>query len=182
MERLRPVLDADWLRQDLEATVRAFAVETLVPRHVEEVRTRREQLMHTTMAAVKDRLTKEIAYWDHRAEDLKAQEQAGRQPRMNWLMARERADALQARLAHRLTELEQERQLSALPPVVVGGALVVPERLLAHLAGERQTEPEVFARETRRVAALAMEALMHTERRRGSARREGSRGGYGGEG
>ena len=49
-------------------------------------------LIHTTMAAVKDRLTKEIAYWDHRAEDLKAQEQAGRQPRMNWLMARQRAD------------------------------------------------------------------------------------------
>jgi hypothetical protein len=104
-ERLRPVLEADWLRQDLEATVRAFAVETLVPRHVNEVRTRREQLIHTTMAAVKDRLTKEIAYWDHRAEDLKAQEQAGRQPRMNWLRARERADTLQARLAQRLAEL-----------------------------------------------------------------------------
>ncbi len=179
MERLRPVLDADWLRQDLEATVRAFAVETLVPRHVEEVRTRREQLIQTTMAAVKDRLTKEIAYWDHRAEDLKAQEQAGRQPRMNWLMARERADALQARLAHRLAELEQERQLSALPPVVVGGALVVPEGLVAHLAGESQTEPEVFARETRRVEALAMQAVLDIERRRGCEPRDVSRENYG---
>ena len=83
-----PRPDVDWLRQDFEATVRAFAVETLVPRHVEEVRTRRDQLIRTTMAAVKDRLTKEITYWDHRAEDLKAQEQAGRQPRMNWLQAR----------------------------------------------------------------------------------------------
>ena len=146
---------------------------------VEEVRTRREQLIHTTMAAVKDRLTKEIAYWDHRAEDLKAQKQAGRQPRMNWLMARERADALQTRLAHRLAELEQERQLSALPPVVVGGALVVPEGLLAHLAGERQAAPEVFARETQRVEALAMQAVMHTERRLGGEPRDVSRENYG---
>lgn len=41
-------------------------------------------------------------------------------------------------------------------PVVVGGALVVPEGLVAHLAGECQKEPEVFARETRRVEALAI--------------------------
>lgn len=31
-----------------------------------------------TEAAVKDRLTKEIMYWDHRAEQLKLQEQAGK--------------------------------------------------------------------------------------------------------
>ena len=80
-------------------------------------------------------------------------------------MARERADALQARLAHRLAELEQERQLSALPPVVVGGALVVPEGLLAHLAGESQTEPDVFARETQRVEALAMQAVLDRGRK-----------------
>ena len=33
------------------------------------------------MAAVKDRLTKEITYWDHRAEQLKIQEQTGRPAR-----------------------------------------------------------------------------------------------------
>ncbi|MCU0836610.1 MAG: hypothetical protein MUC77_19585 [Chromatiaceae bacterium] len=31
-----------------------------------------------TEAAVKVRLTQEITYWDHRAEELKLQEQAGR--------------------------------------------------------------------------------------------------------
>jgi superfamily II DNA or RNA helicase len=173
--RLRPLLEADWLRQDLDATVRAFAVETLVPRHVEEVRTRRDQLIRTTMAAVKDRLTKEITYWDHRAEDLKAQEQAGRQPRMNWLQARARADELQARLARRLAELEQERQLAALPPVVVGGALVVPEGLLASLAGEAPAEPAALARETQRVEALAMQAVLRTEHQLGYVPRDVSR-------
>ena len=104
------------------------------------------QLGDKTHAAVKERLTKEINYWDHRAEDLKAQEAAGKQPRMNWQMARQRADDLQARLQKRMEELEQERRLSPLPPVAIGGALVVPAGLLARLMGERDTEPEEFAR------------------------------------
>ena len=34
--------------------------------------------INKTEAAVKDRLTKEISYWDHRAETLKLEEKAGR--------------------------------------------------------------------------------------------------------
>ncbi|MEZ5434060.1 MAG: hypothetical protein R3F31_23410 [Verrucomicrobiales bacterium] len=42
---------------------------------------------------VKDRLTKEINYWDHRAEELKLQEQAGKaNARLNSNEARKRAD------------------------------------------------------------------------------------------
>jgi hypothetical protein len=42
------------------------------------VRGRKLELIAKTEAAVKDRLTKEITYWDHRAEELKLQEQAGK--------------------------------------------------------------------------------------------------------
>jgi hypothetical protein len=38
---------------------------------------RRLAWIDKTRAALKDRLTKEITYWDHRAEQLKLQEQAG---------------------------------------------------------------------------------------------------------
>ncbi len=52
-----------------------------------------------TEAAVKERLTKEITCWDHLAEQLKLQEQAGkRNARLNSGEARKRADGLQARL------------------------------------------------------------------------------------
>ncbi len=60
-------------------------------------------------------------------------------------------------------ELEQERRLSPLPPVVIGGALVVPAGLLARLRGERTGDPATFARETARVEALAMQAIMKAE-------------------
>ena len=65
------------------------------------------------MAAVKDRLTKEITYWDHRANQLKDQELAGKtNAKINSGKARQRADELQARLQKRMADLELERQLS----------------------------------------------------------------------
>ena len=97
-----------------------------------EVRLRKEALIDKTRAAVHERLTKEINYWDHRAVQLKEQELAGRtNARLNSGLARQRADELTARLQKRMAELEQERKVSPLPPVVLGAALVVPLGLLA---------------------------------------------------
>ena len=52
-------------------------------------------LIAKTEAAVKDRLTKEITYWDFRAEQLKLQEQAGTpNARLNSGEARKRAEQI----------------------------------------------------------------------------------------
>jgi hypothetical protein len=158
------VLEESWLRQDLEAQATSYAISQLVGQHLQEVKQRKEELIAKTMAAVKDRLTKEINYWDHRAEDLKMQESAGKaNAKINSTKARQRADELQARLLHRLEELEQERRLSPLPPVVVGGALVVSLGLLQRLQGKRQSDAAMFARETQRVEKTAMAAVMAAE-------------------
>ena len=45
-----------------------------MPEQMEEDRSRKLELIVKIEAAVKERLTKEIAYWDHRAAELKAQE------------------------------------------------------------------------------------------------------------
>jgi len=74
------------------------------------------------------------------------------------------ADELQARLQKRLDELEKERQISPLPPVVMGGALVIPMGLLARLKGKREHVPGLFARETKRVEQMAMQAVTETEK------------------
>jgi hypothetical protein len=154
-----------WLQRDLEAEAASYAIERLVPEHFAEVSGRKEELVAKTLAAVQERLTKEILYWDRRAEELRAQELAGKTPRLNSARARARADELQGRLTKRTEELEQERRLAPLPPVVIGGALIVPGGLLARLLGSRAAEPAAFARETKRVEALAMAAVMAAERR-----------------
>jgi SNF2 family DNA or RNA helicase len=156
--------ECDWITRDLEQKAQAHAVAHVVPEHLEEVRSRKLNLIAKTEAAVKDRLTKEINYWDHRAEDLKLQEQAGRpNARLNSDEARKRADALQARLQKRMDELKLERQISPLPPVVLGGLLVVPLGLIAALAGRPLTEIAA-AVDNQAVAARARAIVMEIER------------------
>jgi hypothetical protein len=67
-----------WISRDFEKQALGYAIATVVPAHLAEVRTRRVELLNRTEVAMKDRLTKEISYWDHRAEELKHQEHAGK--------------------------------------------------------------------------------------------------------
>jgi SNF2 family DNA or RNA helicase len=153
-----------WITRDLERTALGHAIQTVVPEHVAEVRGRRLEWIGKTRAAVKDRLTKEIAYWDHRAEELKLQEQAGRAgARLNSQEARRRADDLQTRLQRRLAELDREAQISALPPVVLGGLVVVPMGLAAAMTG-RSPATATTPADTQTSAARARDAVMEVER------------------
>jgi SNF2 family DNA or RNA helicase len=156
-----------WITHELEHAAQGHAVAHVVPEHLAEVRSRRLELAAKTEAAVKDRLTKEISYWDHRAEELKVQEQAGRpNARLNSGEARKRADALQARLEKRMEELKLERQIAPLPPVVLGGLLVVPAGLIATMKG-RQMATVAAVPDTQAAAARARAIVMEIERRLG---------------
>jgi len=152
-----------WIDRGLEQTAQAHAIAHVVPEHLKDVRDGKLELLAKTEAAVKERLTKEITYWDHRAEVLKLQEQAGKpNARLNSDEARKRADTLQSRLQKRLEELKLEAQISPLPPVVMGGLLVVPLGLLAALAG-RVLGP-TLPTDIQASAARARAVVMNIER------------------
>jgi hypothetical protein len=156
-----------WITRDLEQQAVAHTIAQAVPTHLQEVRGRRLGWIDKTRAAVKDRLTKEIGYWDHRAEELKLQEQAGRaNARLNSQEARRRADELHARLQKRMEQLDLEAQVSALPPVALGGLVVVPAGLLAQLTGRPLSEPSHLV-DTQAVAARARAIIMAVERQLG---------------
>lgn len=155
------------INRELEQKAQGYAVAHVVPEHLAEIRDGKLALIAKTEAAVKDRLTKEITYWDHRAEQLKLQEQAGRpNARLNSSEARKRADLLQGRLQKRLEELKHEAQISPLPPVVLGGMLVVPAGLLAAMTGKTAPAPTAPV-DTQASAARAREIVMEIERRLG---------------
>jgi hypothetical protein len=152
-----------WITRVLEQKAQSHAIAEVVPGHIAEVRDRRLKWIEKTRAAVKDRLTKEITYWDHRAERLKLQEQAGTAgARLNSQEARRRADDLQARLQKRLAELDREAQVSALPPVVLGGLAVVPLGLIAAMTG--RPLPAGHPVDTQASAARARAVVMAAER------------------
>ena len=154
-----------WIGSALEHTAGQYAVSQVVPEHLGEVRKARQDLIKKTTEAVNDRLTKEIAYWDLRAEVLKAQEQAGRSnARLNSTQARRRADLLQERRERRLAELEQEGQISPLPPVVLGATLVVPVGLVRSMAGSAPLPETLQGGDTQAAAARARQIVMAVER------------------
>lgn len=156
-----------WINREMEQKVQEYAISNVVPEHLTEVRTRKMELIKKTEAAVKERLTKEITYWDHRAEELKLQEQAGKvNAKQNSGEARKRADELQRRLSKRMDELKLEGQISALPPVVMGGLLVVPMGMISRMTGKALPESSQPA-DTLASAARAREIIMAIERNLG---------------
>ena len=153
-----------WVTGELEGQAQEHAVIHVVPEHLQEIKSARIELIGKTEAAVKDRLTKEIAYWDHRFLQLQDQEQAGKPgARLNSGEARRRAEDLRARLRQRLERLQLESKLSALPPVVRGGVLVVPRGLIAAISGKPH-DPDRRAIDTQESAARARAIIMETER------------------
>lgn len=154
------VLMAGWLNNgsELERTARNFAVEHLTPRHLNRVKARRIDLVDRTEAAVQERLTKEINYWDLRAAELRAQEKAGKvNARLNSQRAQERANQLVHRLKQRKAQLALERQISAVPPVTIGGGLILPIGLLLR----DKTPADVLDR--RITEQIAMQAVWDAE-------------------
>ncbi len=139
-EAAEALLDDGWLKRDLTRQSLDYAIEVSVPDHLAEVRARTLRRVSTTRKVVHERLTTEINHWDNRAAQLQLDVEAGATPRMNVDSARRRAEEYARRLKLRLAELDRESKLKALPPRVVGGALVLPAGLLSRLRGER---PEI---------------------------------------
>lgn len=152
-----------WLQTNVEDVAIGYAISQIIPSHVAEVRERKIKLIDKTAKAVKERLTAEIQYWDFRAADLKMKEAAGKvNAKLNSQIAARRAEELEARMHKRLAELETEKLISAAPPVIVGGAIVIPRGLLNRLKGI----PDTFSTDAmvrREIEIAAMKAVMEIE-------------------
>lgn len=156
-----------WLSQDLEELAVHYAVEYIVPKHYGEVKAHKVKMADKIAKAVKDRLTCEIQYWDLRAADLKEKEAAGKpNAKLNSANAQRRADELQARMQRRLAELEQEKKVSPCPPVIVGGALIIPMGLLNRIMG-RPNAGSLFGADRAAIERAAMDAVTQRELARG---------------
>ena len=153
-----------WIQRELEQKAQNYAISSVVPEHLDEVRGRRLAWIDKARAAVKERLTKEFNYWDRRAEDLKLKEEAGKSHgRQNSKEAMRRADELRVRLQKRMEQLDLEKQISALPPVILGGFIVVPMGLISKMTNKPLPEA-LQGGDTQASAARAREAVMEVER------------------
>jgi SNF2 family DNA or RNA helicase len=165
-----------WRRRDLEGAALGYSVEQLIPEHIARVRAEREALVMKTMAAVKDRLTREVIFWDARATELKELELKGKKTRLSSGNAREKATELAERLNRRMAELELERQVTAQTPRVIAAALVIPAALLVPTDAENTPAPGMAATADaaakRRTELAAMSAVLAWEDAHGYAPRD----------
>jgi hypothetical protein len=171
-EAAHKLLDAGWLKGDIEKTAMHFAIAQLVPEHLRQTRQRRLAEIDRVEGEVRARLKREINYWDGRAEELALKEQAGKGGRLNSGNARAYAQTLTERLDRRLRQLTEERDIQALPPLVKGAALVVPVGLLRPAGA---APPEGFAEDAlarQEIERVAMEAVMAAERALGREPRD----------
>ena len=157
-----------WLTQGVEERAQGYAISEIIPDHFKSVRDHKLKMLDKIAKAVKERMTQEIQYWDFRAIDLKEKEAAGKgKQRLTSANAARRAEELEARMQKRLAEIDTERMISAMPPVIVGGSLVIPKGLLHILT--HHTTPDTFSQGDRQaVEHAAMKAVMDIENRLGN--------------
>ena len=161
---VQELLAESWLHESMEKPALAYAVQTMVPDHMGEVKERRERMVDATLRAVHERLTREITYWSHRYNKLLAEMQAGRQPRMQPENARRRAEELTERLQRRTAELEAQRHVASSTPHIVGGALIIPQGLIDSRKGRDVPQWAADPKLRARIEKLAMNAVMEHER------------------
>ena len=167
---LAETLAAPWLNVGLDNRALALAASTLVPQHFSEVADRRIAHIDKTLAAVHERLTKEINFWSDRFEKLTDDKKAGKDVRLNLENVRRTLSDLEARLEHRKKELLSMRHVSSATPVVLSGALVIPAGLLRTLQGETASCSSAFSADPAarsRIEQLAMHTVRQSEEARG---------------
>jgi hypothetical protein len=165
------LLAAPWICVDQEKRALALAAATLVPEHFQEVAGRRIAHVDKTLAAVNERLTKEISFWSDRWLKLKEDKEAGKDVRLNLENACRTIAGLEGRLEGRKKELHLMRHVTSATPVALGGALVVPVGLLRRLRGEVPTDAvTAFCADAAarcRIERIAMDAVRQAEESRG---------------
>ncbi len=167
---LAEALTAPWLSGGLEQRALALATATLVPEHFNEVAGRRIAQVDKTLAAVNERLNKEIDYWSDRFIKLSDDKAAGKDVRLNLENVRRTLGDLEARLESRKKELQSMRHVISATPVVLSGALVMPAGLLRVLRGESTADGANFSADAdarSRIEQIAMNAVRQAEESRG---------------
>ena len=172
-EERRQLLDhigrQGWLRQDgIEERARRYAMSSIIPQHREEFERAWTERLRRQRQAIEERLNEASNYWYQRANELAEQAAADpEQQRLNVQGFRTRAQELEGRRDRRLAEIDQELRLSAVPPRLLGAAVIVPQAVLEVLQGRSPAEIAACGVERRRIEAAAMAAVMRIERDEG---------------
>lgn len=159
--KIRRILNLPLVKTRHDREVKTWAYrEGLIPRK-REIQERLDEENSRAAIQVKQRLTAEINYWEGQYTDLLDAERSGKPGKIKSETALARARAYEEQLKERLTALQDQTSLKALPATIRGVALVIPSRLLED---EYSAHTHHHARETEEVDQRAVAAAMRAER------------------
>lgn len=165
LKLVHDILQASWLNTNLEALALSHATKNLVPDHYQEIKSRRERQANKVLAAVNERLVKEINYCSNQYIKIKEDVTAGKIQPMQLERVRRSIDDLEARLEQRKYELTALKNVVSSTPVIIGGALVIPQGLLAYRKGDVLFPKDAAAKA--HVENIAMKAVINAEKKLG---------------
>lgn len=162
------IQDNSWLRSnDFEAKVSGFAVTNIMPRILEQLKKSRTELNDKIADQVESRLTSEINYWDKKANECKGKmrEKGESQAlKLQIAAAAMKADDLYDRLKARKEELEREKNIIPLPPVLSSVAIVIPKQLIERQSEEIKESDRPYGNDKKVIEEEAMNRVMALER------------------
>jgi superfamily II DNA/RNA helicase len=161
------LLAEPWLSAGVDQLAVDWAVEHGMPALLAHTQGHVSARVDQTRRLVRQRLTQEINHWDLRHAELLEAEAAGRPLKIKPETAFRRARDLEGRLERRLADLARDEDLTAKPPVVAGGALVIPQGLLDKLLGRSTATPALHAQNTAVTDRRAVDAVLVAERHLG---------------
>ena len=144
-----------------------YAVRELIPPQLEETKKARLASIDKIEKAVDSRLRSEIAYWDSKAMEYQIKIDKGDNKSItatNMGKAKARADELNERMKERLQELEKEKQISPMAPVISSIAFVIPRSLID--TGLNEPVP-LYGMNRDEVEMIAMKRVIELEKAAG---------------
>ncbi|OAD23947.1 helicase domain-containing protein [Candidatus Thiomargarita nelsonii] len=157
---IEDIIQSSWLNNNIETLALNYAVEHLANKHYQTVQARSKKQADKTLTEVKKRIIEEISYHSDRYDKFKSTQKPG-----NAEQEERRVKELQARLNEREKEIELIRNVKSMTPIIVGGALIIPQALLAQRQGNHSVSADADARA--HIEQIAMQAVMETERHLG---------------
>lgn len=152
-----------WLQESVEEKAINYAIRKIIPSHFKNIKERKDKLINKTIKAVEKRMDAEIRYWYFRYSELKEKEAMGIiNAKQNSMMADKRAGDLEVRKLKRIETLNQEKNISSMPPLVVGSAIVIPRGLLNNLLDRQEifTDDAISRKE---IELTAMKTVIDVE-------------------
>lgn len=160
-----------WLRSnDFEKKVSGYAITNIIPGIFEHLKAYRNKLNDKIADQVERRLTSEINYWDKKVNEYKEKLRTKGESnalRLQITSATEKANELDERMKTRLKELEKEKSIVPIPPVLSSVAIIIPKSMIAGKM-EQVCEPDIpYGDDKKAIEDAAMRRVMEIERSMG---------------